>query len=381
MADRKAKYRVAIVGTPDLYTPNFVRTVLDYGEHRAQWRCIGPGTTPFVSLDDLENAPIDGLIGRIDNMEMARQATRTGAQVVTVSAARAGLPVAYVGEDNESIGRLGGEYLLGRGFRQLAFFSNMADWHAKTRLDAFQQVIADAGRQCHVRLYTDEGPDAAKVVDLIPDWLDELPKPVAVMGHQDAIARLTVNAAVAMGLRVPDDVAVLGVGNNPWASILAAMPISTIELNQDRIAQVAAETLDALLDGGAPPPPRWVPPVGVITRRSTDITLVQDQLVTDVLAYIRDHCGEGLTVDRVMDRLEVSRRHLEKRMKRAVGITPQIAIFRAQIERAKSMLAESHTPIEAISRACGFRQPARLNQVFKRLTGMTPGDYRRQYSR
>lgn len=381
MLAKKAKYRVAILGRPDLYTPSFVRTVLDYGEHQAQWQCLGPGTTPFVGSADLEKIAIDGLIGPIDNLELLRLVTRTGAKVVTVAARLAGLPVTYVGEDSEAIGRLGAEYLVGRGFNQLAFFGNAADWQARTRMAGFQQVAADAGRPCHVRLYTDEEPDPQNPAHLIPGWLNELSKPVAVMGHQDAIARLTVNAAVEMGLRVPDDVAVLGVGNNPWASILAAMPISTVELNRDRVARVAAETLDALLEGGTPPPPRWVPPVGVITRRSTDITLVQDQLVTDVLAYIRDHCGQGLTVDRVMDQLDVSRRHLEKRMKRAIGITPQVAIFRAQIERAKSMLAESDTPIEAISRTCGFRQPARLNQVFKRLTGMTPGQYRQQRAR
>lgn len=103
-------------------------------------------------------------------------------------------------------------------------------------------------------------------------------------------------------------------------------------------------------------------------------------MVTDVLRYIRDHCHEGLTVNQIMDQLAISRRYLEKRIKRAVGMTPQVAILRAQIARAKSMLTRSHTPLDVISEACGFRQTASLHQVFKRMTGMTPGQYRQQHN-
>jgi len=372
---------VTILGLPELYQPEFVRTALDYGRHRGHWRFVGRGRTPFIRWGQLHELQVDGVIGRIDHSQIAHAVARTGAKAVSTGDATPAFEGARVVSDKAAIGRLGARYLLERGWTQLAYFGPASDPLSDKHLSAFEEAVTDAGHTCHTRLFTDEGPGLQDVADLIPGWLDELPKPVAIMGSQDYVARLTVTIAVEKGLRVPDDVAVLGVGNNPWASIMAALPISTIQLNNRRIAYTAAETLDGLMAGGPIPPTQWVPPIDVITRRSTDITMVKDRLVTDVLAYMRDHCGEGLTVDDVMAPLDVSRRHLEKRMKSVVGLTPQLAIFRAQVDRAKTMLAESDSPIDVISRACGFRQQARLNQVFKRETGMTPGQYRQHHAR
>ena len=184
-----------------------------------------------------------------------------------------------------------------------------------------------------------------------------------------------------MGLRIPDNVAVLGVNNYRWNSILAACPVSSIQLNLEQLGLVAARMLDGLLKGEQPESPQWVLPRGVISRRSTDMTHLNDPVVTRVMAFIRDHCDQGLSVDDLLEQVTVSRRNLEQRMKSSVGLTPQKAIFRGQIEHAKTLLVESQMTVEAIAMACGFDQAARLHQLFKRLTGVTPGQYRQQYYR
>jgi LacI family transcriptional regulator len=354
-----------------------VQGVLDYAAHQADWRFEGLGSTPFGDLGVLTRAKVDGVIGGFHADDLAALPRNSGVAVVSTDPVSPGSRMPCVTNDDRATGRLGAEYLLDRGFAHLGFFGAEDDLASERRCEGFQSTIEAAGRVCHVRTYASD-QTLSDPRERIPVWLDELPKPIAIMAHQDQLARLTVNAAIDKSLRVPDDVAVLGVYNNRWTSVLAARPVSSIDLDYHRIGYFAAEMLDALMDGGAPPPPRLIKPLGVVTRASTDITLVGDDVVSDALCYIREHCTDGLHVEDVLDHLQVSRRNLELRMKRSVGLTPQIAITRAQVDRAKQMLLESRMPIEAVARRCGFRQRTRLNEAFKRITGLTPGEFRQQ---
>jgi len=155
--------------------------------------------------------------------------------------------------------------------------------------------------------------------------------------------------------------------------------LSSIRPDNRQVGYQAAKLLDALMAGEAPPPPRWVSPLGVVSRRSTEITLSEDALVTEALNFIRDHCGwQELSVDHLLDELGVSRRTLELRMKQATGHPPNAAIIRARIQKAEKMLIETEQTMAQIAAACGFRRQGRFSAVFKKVTGMTPGEYRRQ---
>lgn len=356
-------------------------SILDYGRETDHWQFVGKGDTPFFEIDDLADLALDGIIGVFSEPAIVDPITSMSIKAVNVSTNADVLTLPMVGHDDDAIGRMGGEYLLARGFRDLAFFGDTDEWLTRDRLSAFREVVDEAGRPCHVRTFAGSRTVNFSVRDHVRHWLEKLPTPIAIMTHMDYLARVTVNAAVRLGLRVPDDVAVLGVNNDRWTSILAIQPVSSIELDRHRQGLLAAETLDGLMAGGVAPPPRFVPPVGVVTRHSTDITLVEDEMVMSALSYIREHCTSGIIVEDLLDHVDVSRRNLELRMKRAVGMTPQVAIYRAQVERVKGMLSATGRPIEAVARACGFSAPARLNEVFKRLTGMTPGQYRQQRSR
>lgn len=357
-------------------------SILDYGRHAASWQFVGAGSTPFFDRERSPNHEFDGLIG--DDHEQLRAVAneRPGVAMVGLSADPQVESLPVVTHDNQAIGRMGGEYLLSRGFPRFAFFGAEGDPGCLGRLAGFEETIVDAGRHCHTRLYAEpQGPEAPTDRDFVRQWVAELPKPIAIMTHMDYIARLTVNAAVNQGLRVPEQVAVLGVSNNLWTSVLAALPVSSIRLNMRRLGYVAAETLDALMAGGAMPPPRYVPPLGVVTRLSTDITLVDDPLIRRATTYIRDHAVEGLAVEDLLDELGVSRSTLVKRMKAATGQTTQQAIRRAQVDRAKQMLVNTEMTMDQIARKCGFHRQPRLNEAFKRLTGMTPGQFRQQQIR
>lgn len=373
MRKRKSTYRVALaVGYPAGFEDEIVQGAIDFAEHAGRWAFVGHGHRPFMAFDEIDLSAVDGVMGLL-SPQMAEAVERADMAAVNCSTANADLPLPRVGNDDEAIGRAGAEHLLQRGFAQYGFIHLPHAWYADRRLGTFRQTVeGDAGRTCHVLTLTDEHSDR------LANWLAEMPKPIAVMAANDTVGRLVINAATDAGLRIPEDIAVLGVDNDRWATAMSAVPLSSVAIDARQIGYRAAQMLDELMAGEAPTPVQWVPPIGVVTRHSTDIVMQQDPVVVEALRIMRNRCGEALSVDDVLDELGVSRRTLEMKLKAAIGQTPQTAIYHARIERAKKLLVESALTMGQIARTCGFKRQERFSLVFKRLIGLTPGQYRHQ---
>ena len=136
--------------------------------------------------------------------------------------------------------------------------------------------------------------------------------------------------------------------------------------------------LDDLMQGQSPTSAQWIAPIGVVTRQSTDDVMTEDPVITAAMRYIRDHFTTGIHVQDLLDETGVSRRSLEIRMKHELDYTPQVAIFRAQVERARFLLAPTQNNLAQIADATGFRRQNHFNSVFKRFTNLTPGQYRQR---
>lgn len=378
MARKNEQFTVALaVGYPGGFEDEIVRGALDYAAHVDHWQFHGQGHRPFMPFDQIDLDRVDGVIG-LFGPHMVVEVDQAGICAVNTSTRFEDLPLPRVGNDDVAMGRLGAEHLLKLGFAHFGFLAGSPAWYAERRLAGFAEVLEQrAGRECRVFRYEDS--DLAAERDSLSNWLGALPKPIAIMAANDATALEAIENLVALGLRIPEDVAVLGVDNDMWASAMSPVPISSVSLNARQIGYRAAELLDRLMAGEPPPrEPQWISPTGVVIRRSTDIVLAEDVLVVDALRFIREQCGQGIHVEDVLDELAVSRRTLENRMKRAIGKTPQVAIFQAQVEQAKKLLISSDWNLGDIGRACGFSRPERFSLVFKRLVGLTPGQFRQR---
>ena len=351
------------------------RGVLDYKSQVEHWKLVGQVHSPVVAFEDVDFESVDGVIGFFRDERWVRVVEQAGVPAVNFSNAMADLPLPRVGHDDQKIGHLGAEHLLERGFTQFGFLGSAQKWYVQSRMAGFVETIDEhTGRSCHILDSIEELPRSTETIER---WLAELPKPCAVMAANDSTGCQTIEAAAAIGLRVPDDVAVLGVDNDHWLTQFAITPMSSVQPDWRRIGYRAAQLLDGLMAGEAPLPPQWIPPIRVEARRSTDIVVSDDPVVGKALQFIREHFSEAITVDHVMEALHVSRRTLENRMKRAIGQTPYTALCRARIQHAQRMLMLTDSSIAKIAQTCGI-EPNQFYPVFKRLTGMTPGQYRQQ---
>lgn len=285
--------------------------------------------------------------------------------------------------DNVGLGHLGAEHFLERGHRHFGFsgFSNY-EWSCERR-DGFIEALKLAGRECDVFDVTYPGDltpvwDVAQI-SMLASWLKRLPKPVGVMGCMDLRAQQIISAAQDSGILIPEEVAVLGVNNDPIRCELAYPPLSSVAPNAFQSGYRAAEVLADMLAGRKVKDlDQRIEPIGVITRPSSDVLAIDDRNLATALSFIREKACHGITVDEVVRHAFASRSQLEKKFRRHVGRSPQAEIRRVQVAKIRQLLFETDFPLKKIAELTGFEHVEYMCVLFKRLNGESPGVYRKK---
>ncbi len=285
--------------------------------------------------------------------------------------------------DNVAIGHMGAEHFIERGHRHYAFCGFSNNGWACERRDGFVEALGLAGHKAHildVKYPGDLTPVwETRQVALIGAWLQKLPKPVAVMACNDLRALQVLTAAQSIGMLVPEEVSVLGANNDSIRCELAYPPLSSVATNAFQSGYKAAELLAALVNGTKPDSlDRRIEPLGVVTRRSSDALAIEDRNVAMALSFIRAKAGQGITVNDVLRYAFTSRSQLEKKFRRHLGRSPQAEIRRLQVARIRQLLFETDFPLKKIAEMTGFEHVEYMCVVFKRLTGDSPGVYRKK---
>jgi LacI family transcriptional regulator len=336
----------------------------------------------------LENWDGDGIIARIENRQMARAIAKLKLPAVDLRFLLPGLRLPSVRTDDEGIARLAAEHLMERGFRHFAFCGfNGADY-SDLRRQKFSGRISAEGFRCHIFEAPNQLREATtleyeeyglKYEDQVAVWLKGLPKPVGLMACNDIRGQQVLTACRAVGLAVPDEVAVLGVDNDDVLCELSDPPLSSIMPNSERIGYEAAALLDRMMAGRKPPAdPVMVAPAGVVTRRSTEVLAMDDRHIASAVRFIREHACEGINVSDVLRAVPLSRSALERRFGATLGHSPKEEILRVRLNRAKQPLRETDYPLSLVAEKIGLQHAEYLNVIFKKKTGITPGRFRDQ---
>jgi LacI family transcriptional regulator len=212
------------------------------------------------------------------------------------------------------------------------------------------------------------------------DWLALLPRPLGVFACYDGRAQQVLEACQLRDWAVPDEIAVVGVDNDEVLCELCTPPLSSVQPNARRTGYEAAEMLARMMRGerlGSQT--RYVDPVRVVERQSTDVVSVSDARVAQALRFIREHVGEGIDVSDVLRAVPMSRTLLERKFKTVLGHSPHRQIVQQRIERARHLLVESEVSIAVVAELAGFDNASYLSVAFRRETGESPYAYRTKH--
>ena len=352
-------------------------------EHGRRWevRCVD--AEEFSRL--LERGALDGAISTIPSSRGDLLAEVTAAKFPVVNMmhdCQSVLPSVLT--DESLLGRAAAKHFMQRGFRNFAYLGFDSAW-SRGRQHGFTEALAEAGHRYHVcecwaDVTTFRFLDTPQATQMAQAWVASLPKPVAVLACSDSVASTAMAGWVAAGIRVPEDVAVMGVGNFVSTCELAPVPLSSVAMDFPRMAFEAARVLDGLMSGTRPDRVCLVPPAGVVSRRSTNAFSFEDEHVSAAMTLIHERAADGLTLKELLRHVPVSRRWLSQRFKEVIGHSASQEIRRLRLELVRDLLLNTDLSIQQIAARCGFSRPENLTRFFRDGYGVPPETYRARSS-
>lgn len=352
---------------------DLVRGICDYAQANRHWQLT---VMPNRSIVASQSWKTDGVIAALYEPAEVRKARRLGVPVVNVSGVLVPGPLPRVITDSVAVARMAAEHLLVRGFLRLGFYcSEPGAAFARLREMEFRRLVEAAGKSCAVfrpsgRILHDLGP--------VQRWLLGLQLPVGVFCSSDACACRVIQACRFLSLRIPEDVAVLGVDNDRMICEYGSPPLSSIRRDSYRQGYEAAAMLGRLMAGHAGATEVLVPPLGVVERRSTDILAVEDAHVFAAMNYVRANIDRRFGVAEVARNGGISRVWLERRFREVAGQMPLEYIVRQRIAKACGLLkAPSGMRLKEIASSCGFSNSTRMNAHFRKTLGLSCAEYRK----
>jgi LacI family transcriptional regulator len=369
---RRSRPHVALIIESSIeYGRGLLRGVARWLRERGPWSIFLEQRELGAALPDwIREWDGDGIITRSDDPRIAKAGLPT---VGLYDRAEDRLRFPMILNDNLAVGRMAAQHLADRGFRHLAYYGVRGERWSELRLEGVRAVA-----KAPVPVHASGGKWEASQ-ERLKRWILGLPRPLGLVAANDIHGLRALDACRRAGLAVPEQVAVVGADDDAELCELSDPPLSSVTFNPERAGYEAAALLDRLMSKrSGPGEPLRIPPLGVSTRQSTDILAIDDAHVAKAIHYIRRHAFEGITVEDVLDEVPLSRRALEHRFRRRLGRTPKEEIQRLRFDEARNLLASTDLPLARISDRLGFHQPAYLSAVFKRETGKTPAQYRRE---
>lgn len=359
---------------------DIIEGISEYGHGPRQWELLLiPALHPTPADIRRFWREIDGVICHTTDRAIWSLPGRMRVPVVTVQNSHDGSRFPVVRDDEDTLSKLALEHLRDIGLSRVGFldFSPEPSFRAKF-MERHARAMSMEWNRFGLPFETLEGPWLARE-RLIAEWARALDMPIGIVAFSANQARELTSACRLVGIAVPEEVAILSVGDE-LACRLSIPPVSSIDMGYRRLGEEAAAVLDDMLHG-RPPAQRVLlhRAVGVIPRRSTDVLHTGNLWVARALRFIRDHQGQSIGVRDIVAFVGTSRRVLEYAVQRHLGRSLHQEILRQQIARARELLARSDSTMTEIADACGLRDRTRLSALFRRLTGMTPRQYRAQF--
>ncbi len=297
----------------------------------------------------------------------------------TLSARKTGM--AYIRNNDIYIGGMGARYLVSLGNRRAyGFVPTVSHQYWSTdRYVGFKQELNKRGLECSIfhspaTAGTHEDLSALKV------WLTDLPKPCAVMAAWDTRATQVIQICNEAHVKIPDQLAILGVDNDELLDEATTPPLSSILPDHEKLGYVAARELESLMRGSKclSDVVFRARPKQLVERESANTSAPAAHLITRAMSYINRNATKGITVNDVVTFLGVSRRLADLRFQQFAGETINAAIVRVRLDAVKKLLATTTRPIHTISEACGYSDLTYLKKLFKKHFGVTMREWRKR---
>ena len=295
-------------------------------------------------------------------------------------------PTVFVANDEPAIGAAGARLFRTLGaFNSYGFVQSFKDFiWSDLRAQGFCEEVSAHGGTASV--FQSPSPLNARPSDFAADraalakWVQELPKPAAVMADWDYRATQVLEVCDTARLKVPSQVTVLGVDDDVLLCDFTSPTLSSIKPDHEQVGYRAAAELDALMRARHPRKTHTVicSIKGIVERGTTKPLAPSAMLVKKATDFIDSHACEGARVSDVVAAMGVSRSLADMRFKEVCGMTILEALTRRRLDEVVRLLFTTDYSIKRISLSCGFGNIKHLKWLFKNRYGMSMREFRRR---
>jgi LacI family transcriptional regulator len=338
------------------------------------------------SLPDLRKEKNFGVIARLSVPELIRSFKKYHFPLIVLEPVTQDLlhikeefGFTEIRSDSETIAIMGADYLLDDGFQNFAFCGFPNRLWSQRRSNAFIKYMEQKGCRCSAYPENEQELSWEHERPILKKWLQSLPKPIGLLACDDDRAHHILQLCEEENIRVPQDISVLGIGNDEILCELAMPPLSSIAIDLFNAGFEATRVLIDLINGKNEHPDYiMMKPCWVTSRRSTEFLAVKDTLVINALQFIRQNYLQQINVHDVVKYLGSSRRTLEVRFHAARNRTIADEIEHYRLERAKRLLLTSNDSVSSIAELSGFYNFRSMLRVFHLIEHCTPTEYRKK---
>ena len=370
--------------TSNAYTRGVIKGIYAYIKEHDQWDVyLGEYSRGEPNPEWLLSWKGDGIIARIENEDIANLIRRCNLPTVDTSSANLVKGIPWVETDDKKIAKLAFEHLRECRLKNYAFFGSSFNW-SKWRANHFIELLkANNFSYSFYNLSLNKKLKLIEEQKEIESWLVSLPKPVGIFAAYDQLGRLIIDSSQKLGFLVPEDIAVIGVDNDPLICELCSPPLSSIIPDTHKTGYLAAHLLEQLIKGNKEVEiTNLIDPIGIKKRRSSDSLGISDPHISKALHYIYEHATVGsLNIKEILEFVPMTRRVFEKKFIELVGRSPYKELQRIRVKRIKELLTESDLGLFDISENMGFEHVSYMSFLFKRETGFSPIAYRNRYKK
>ncbi|MCR9229075.1 MAG: XylR family transcriptional regulator [Flavobacteriaceae bacterium] len=377
---RKKRYKVALLlETSNAYSRGIIKGIYGYIKEHDDWDVyLGEYGRGEPNPEWLLSWKGDGIIARIENKTTADLIQQCNLPTVDTSSANLISNIPWVETDDEKIAHVALKHLKNCGFKHFGFLGANFNW-SKWRSSHFIDLLHENGLFCHDHhISIDLKLNLVAEQKKIDSWLSSLPKPIGIFAAYDQLGRLIIDSSHRQGYMVPEDIAVIGVDNDPLVCELCSPPLTSIIPDTHNTGYLAATLLERLMIKKKIETFSYrIPPLGIKKRRSTEALAIEDPYISKALHYIYEHANSGtFNINDVLNLVPMTRRVFEKKFVKIVGRTPYKEMQRVRVNRLKELLTETELGLLDIAEKTGFEHVSYMSYLFKRETGISPIAYR-----
>lgn len=362
--------------------------IVRFARERKDW------SLRIVEFSEIRETPRlrshDGFIARVMNDKIADILANTGKPVVDVFLEKPIAGFASVDQNARMVGQMAARHFIEHRFTNFAFCGYNGRRYSDDRRHAFTRclelnhfkcdsygtpasALKDFEESVVMREHFGMPSDAKSLLR----WLRRLPKPVAVFCAHDMRAFQVCEICRANGIRVPNEVAILGCDDDELVCQFTDPPISSIDQNAVGIGYAAARSLQRMFNNPSVLPPTVkIKPLRLVERESTRTYPLSPKWLSDALVFIQSNIAHGISAADVYEYVGKSHTLVDGAFRKVLEMSVQKEISKVRLSEARRLLSSTSMPLSKIAEACGYSSLQYFSTSFLKAFGKSPSAFR-----